>query len=172
MDWNFDGPYFCCVLCEDDDDPDPRHRRANKKLCVRCNRAEQQARTYSLTVEEVNGILRVQRDACGLCGEEPGDAFGSVDEAGRSFWNIDHDHACCGQGGSCGRCVRGMLCRMCNTTRLPAYERLPEILRDSPRFNAYLNSPPARQPDARPIGRDTGGPRGAFSAILDAYFNC
>ncbi|WP_416371282.1 endonuclease domain-containing protein [Streptomyces sp. MB09-01] len=71
-----------------------------------------------------------------------------MDEAGRSFWNIDHDHACCGPGGSCGPCVRGVLCRMCNTIRLPACERLPEILRDSPRFNAYLNSPPARHPDA------------------------
>lgn len=28
---------------------------------------------------------------------------------------VDHDHACCTGTGSCGRCVRGMLCGGCNT---------------------------------------------------------
>ncbi|MFE2500184.1 hypothetical protein [Streptomyces scopuliridis] len=103
------------------------------------------------------------------CLKQPSHEFGSLDEAGRTFWNIDHDHACCGPGGSCGRCVRGMLCRTCNTTHLPAYERLPEILRDSPRFNAYLDNPPARHPHAWPTSRDLG-PRGAFSIVLEAFF--
>lgn len=170
MDYAYDDTYFCCAWCQDDDDPDPRFRRADKELCVRCNRAVQQAQKYTLTIAQVNGILRFQRDACALCQEEPDYESGFLDGTSRTFWHIDHDHACCTRGGSCGRCVRGVLCLTCNTTRLPAYERLPEILRDSLRFNDYLHNPPARHPQAQPIGKDSQGPRGAFSSILDAFF--
>ncbi|MFD5161791.1 hypothetical protein ACFWMJ_27540 [Streptomyces hawaiiensis] len=38
---------------------------------------------------------------------------------------------------------------------LPAYERLPAPMRDSPLFNAYLTAPPAQQTAAQVIkGRD------------------
>ncbi|MFJ4633429.1 hypothetical protein [Streptomyces sp. NPDC088847] len=65
---------------------------------------------------------------------------------------------------------RGLLCLPCNATRLPAYERLPHVLRDSPRFNTYLNSPPARHPEARPTVRDHTSPRDFHSLALDAFF--
>lgn len=52
----------------------------------------------------------------------------------------------------------------------PAYERLPHVLRDSPRFNTYLSSPPARHPEARPTARDHTSPRDFHSLALDAFF--
>lgn len=29
--------------------------------------------------------------------------------------HVEHDHSCCGGAGSCGKCVRGLVCASCNT---------------------------------------------------------
>jgi hypothetical protein len=28
---------------------------------------------------------------------------------------VDHDHSCCPGRQTCGKCVRGLICRQCNT---------------------------------------------------------
>lgn len=62
-------------------------------------------RSHGLEPERYDEMLAEQGEACALCHQPQGDA--------RLF--IDHDHACCPGTFSCGRCVRGLLCRSCNT---------------------------------------------------------
>lgn len=49
--------------------------------------------------------------------------------------SIDHDHSCCpGTGKSCGKCVRGLLCSLCNSglgyfkDDLPTFQRIVSYL--------------------------------------------
>lgn len=62
-------------------------------------------RLYNLTEAEFNELLTLQRGKCGIC---------ATSEPGPRGWFIDHDHACCPGIGSCGDCVRGLLCQECN----------------------------------------------------------
>lgn len=67
-----------------------------------CDKHLSKAKQFSLTPEEFTRI--VGGGICQLCGE-------SVE--GKQM-HIDHDHSCCPGKGSCGTCVRGILCRNCN----------------------------------------------------------
>lgn len=60
---------------------------------------------YGLTTEQFDRIKKQQGNRCAICGES-----GDVKKL-----HIDHDHACCPSGRSCGACVRGLLCVRCNT---------------------------------------------------------
>jgi Recombination endonuclease VII len=70
---------------------------------------------------------------------------GSTEPGGAGAWHIDHDHACCGAGRSCGKCVRGLLCSRCNT----ALGLLEDDAARVAAALAYLNDPPA----SRVLGR-------------------
>jgi hypothetical protein len=50
--------------------------------------------------------LAEQDGHCALCSRER-------EENGNRL-AIDHDHGCCPKSGSCGKCLRGILCRRCN----------------------------------------------------------
>ena len=60
---------------------------------------------YHLTKEQYAELLKAQDYRCAICLRPFGDEC--------PF--IDHDHDCCAGQGSCGKCVRGLLCRFCNT---------------------------------------------------------
>jgi hypothetical protein len=165
-----DDEYFMCALCGDEEEPNPHSRRHDKELCVRCNRLQRQVWRYGLSIAKMNAILRVQGRVCALCREEPDYESDYLRPDMPTFWQIDHDHSCCNTSYSCGGCVRGILCRECNALRLPAYERLPETLKDSARFNDYLNNPPARRPEAEIRDADKRSNPGPFSSIMDAFF--
>jgi hypothetical protein len=66
-------------------------------------RAANRKRLYGLTEEQFEKKLSKQNGKCAICRNEltnPG---------------VDHDRSCCPREGSCGRCVRGLLCLNCNT---------------------------------------------------------
>jgi hypothetical protein len=71
--------------------------------CKRCVRRPYLAK-YGLTQERYDELLEAQGGVCAICQQPPSRAF-----------DIDHDHNCCPQGSSCGKCVRGLLCFNCNS---------------------------------------------------------
>lgn len=64
---------------------------------------------FRLDKQAYDALFFSQGNACGGCGFlDSGEPSGS--------WHIDHDHNCCSNphGKTCGKCVRGILCRWCN----------------------------------------------------------
>ena len=59
---------------------------------------------YNLTPDQFDEILATQDGVCALC-RMPSD---------RRALDVDHDHLCCPGSGSCGKCIRSLLCSPCN----------------------------------------------------------
>ena len=80
-----------------------RHCRA----CERLNGKVQNIKRYGITMEQFESLLELQRGKCAICKGKFWDEVSSP--------HIDHDHTCCNeQQKSCGKCIRGLLCRGCN----------------------------------------------------------
>ncbi|MEV1080810.1 endonuclease domain-containing protein [Streptomyces sp. NPDC050211] len=109
---------------------------APRPYCKPCNAARVRLSNYNVTVEFIGQLRRFQQDRCAVCG---------TTHMGRRAMDIDHDHACCSGGRSCGECVRGLICNDCNARGLAWYEGLPPELRTFDLLNAYLADPPARR---------------------------
>lgn len=62
-----------------------------------CNKHYQWHYAYSLSVEDINALSTT----CEICGSNVKIL-------------VDHDHSCCPNNRSCGKCVRGVLCFTCN----------------------------------------------------------
>lgn len=62
-------------------------------------------KTYSLGDQDYGYLYEFQGGVCAICNRANG--------ATRRL-SVDHDHACCKGSTSCGKCVRGLLCRPCN----------------------------------------------------------
>ena len=81
-----------------------------------CQSHYQKAITYSLDVSQLQILLDSD---CAICGAPGRD--------------IDHDHSCCPGVKSCGACVRGMLCNLCNKG-LGQFQDDPERLKSAIRY--------------------------------------
>ena len=60
---------------------------------------------FNLTEEQYDEMFKRQLGLCAIC-HKP--------ETGGIRLAVDHDHACCNSDSSCGKCVRGLLCKRCN----------------------------------------------------------
>jgi hypothetical protein len=60
---------------------------------------------YGLTRDDYVTLEKSQNGVCKICGEP---------EKHKKRLSVDHDHSCCPGSGSCGKCIRGLLCFKCN----------------------------------------------------------
>lgn len=82
---------------------DAAHYRGNVDL----KRGRDYRRRHGISLETYERLLRSQNFRCAICGIHESDVA--------KRFCVDHDHDCCpGNEGSCGRCVRGLLCGPCN----------------------------------------------------------
>jgi len=79
-------------------------------------RAYHRKRKYGLSAQACEELLRRQDGLCAICGLALGESF-----------HVDHDHSCCRGVGSCGQCIRGLLCMRCNPG-LGAFNDNPDLL--------------------------------------------
>jgi ribosomal protein S14 len=62
---------------------------------------------YNFPYEDYIKMLDNQESRCAICGTHQ-------DNLNKRL-NLDHDHNCCPSESSCGNCIRGLLCSVCNS---------------------------------------------------------
>lgn len=88
--------------------------------CRDCGREAQRKALYRMPRGMYADMMASQGGACAICKQPSTD--------GRAL-AIDHNHMCCPDSpGSCGRCVRALLCTACNHG-LGKFRDSPELLR-------------------------------------------
>jgi len=65
----------------------------------------QNLKKYGLTRDAYVDLEKSQNGLCKICGEP---------EKKKKRLSVDHDHSCCPNSTSCGKCIRGLLCFRCN----------------------------------------------------------
>ena|SRR5690606_20763512 len=89
-------------------------------------------RTFGITHEQYWQLYHAQGGKCALCQR----ATGVTKKLA-----VEHDHSCCPNPPTCGKCVRSLACGPCN--RFLGYGRDdPEFFE---RFAEYLRNPPAKE---------------------------
>lgn len=144
-----DGLLFC-ITCEEDKPVedfygDKSRNPPYKSSCKICfnirelkrqsSRTEEQRRRYflkhkfNITLERYNEMLAAQGGGCDICGQPET----MVRHEKVAALAVDHDHACCPGARSCGKCVRALLCNVCNQA-IGGIERVGSV----DLFDAYL----------------------------------
>jgi hypothetical protein len=91
---------------------DKRATDGHRNVCLSCGRERQRNYWYQwsfgITRAQYDQLFALQDGRCAICGNKPKTRQLSV----------DHDHSCCPGSRSCGNCVRGLLCSVCNQNLL------------------------------------------------------
>lgn len=77
----------------------PKQLANNRRLC---NKYVPNWKRHGLTEDQYYAMLALHDGKCHSC------RVAEVEV-------VDHDHSCCGGSHSCGKCVRGLLCKACNS---------------------------------------------------------
>lgn len=84
--------------------------RRKESYCNECKKfmgTERVLKRYGLSVDSYMEIYNRQNGVCKICKNPEKDGKRLA---------VDHDHSCCSGAGSCGKCIRGLLCSRCNKT--------------------------------------------------------
>jgi hypothetical protein len=116
-----DGLHYWCKSCTAHARRELRKRspekvrEADRQRYAANPHAKREARLkhyYGISVEQYNALFEKQGGLCAICGRPETRAH----RDGRPYnLAVDHDHGCCPGPRLCGACVRGLLCRDCNT---------------------------------------------------------
>lgn len=114
------------------------HKRQAKKASKRGRQATYQEKNFGLTPEEHEALLEVQNFVCFVCLYANGTTKALA---------TDHDHACCDDSTSCGKCVRGKLCGPDNRDIVGRIEMIAGRNHERPvdvllRLMSYFEDPP------------------------------
>jgi len=81
------------------------HKRSADKMGYHCRDCDRLGK-YGMTYLDFEAMWAAQGYGCAICGRDD-----NPDDKG---FAVDHDRRCCPRIGSCGECVRGLLCCNCN----------------------------------------------------------
>lgn len=84
-------------------------RKNTNTRCDACQIVHQHKKTVKKHGISYDDYLKMYNDQDGKC-----KICLSEEKSYRSRLSIDHDHSCCPGEGSCGKCIRGLLCSNCN----------------------------------------------------------
>lgn len=96
-----------CRNCGEYFKADQMHK--GMSYCIDCSPLLSRTRNlkkYNLSLDDYHALLENQSFRCKICKQK--------DTSFRKRLSVDHDHSCCPGEGSCGKCIRGLLCHHCN----------------------------------------------------------
>ena len=104
-----------CKVCTNDGAKASRKRilEANPEKVRYQEWSRNLMRLYKMTPEDWLELYNRQKGVCYYCGEPETSKYMNTDTVKRLA--VDHDHRCCPGQKSCGKCIRHLLCKSCNT---------------------------------------------------------
>lgn len=94
-------------------------RKANPETC-RANRLKYH---LGISVDQYDALFIAQNGLCAICKQPESAQQNRIPQ----HLAVDHDHSCCPDKKSCGRCIRGLLCSRCNLALGHLYEDISRM---------------------------------------------